>query len=365
MSVLCSIPKRDVVIVHKSRGIALSRPPRLRWPQHTLLDVVILELIGEQDTIVRRRGLLQGELFRAPHGPLIDEPADGDTHNGAEEDAQVVDDAGARRHVVAVGELTEPVANEYVHEQLRRREGGREREGPRGDARDRGEEAVAQAEGKRAEADGDQHGQPVMPQDLAEGDEAAVLADEPVHVGAEDGAARDEGGRGPDDGGAGDDGPAGGEAEDEAGDGDGRAVADHGREGGQGGQQEQEDPAPRDLPPGLGHGMEGGEDAVGEDEEHDGEGEDGEPAHGGHDTLQRRHTVAELEELVRDGDAALHDALPERLALPCAGAAARVGHREAPHARLAQAVEEIIAAVGVGASPWRQSVGAGWERMVR
>lgn len=102
--------------------------------------------------------------------------------------------------------------------------------------------------------------------------------------------------------------------------------------------------------------MQGGEDAVGEDEEDDGEGEDAEAAHGGQHTLQRRHAVAELEELVRDGDAALHDALSERLALLllCAGAAARVGHREAPHARLAQFVEEIIiAAVGTGTSPWR------------
>lgn len=309
--------------------------------------------------MVCRRSLLQGKLFRAPHRSLVDKPADGDAHDGTEEDAEVVDDAGARGHVVTVGELRKPVADEDVHEQLRRREGRREREAPRGDAGDGGEEAVTQAEGQRAEANGYQHGQSIVPQNLAEGDEAAVLADEPVYVRAEDGAARDEGGRRADDRGARDDGPAGGEAEDEAGDGDGRAVPDHGREGRQGRQQEQEDPAPRELPPGLGDGMQGGEDAVREDEEHDGEGEDSEPAHGGQRTLQRRHAVAELDELVRDGDAALHDALPERLALVCAGAAARVGHREAPHARLTQPVEEIIAAVGpgpgpgAGASPWR------------
>lgn len=237
-------------------------------------------------------------------------------------------------------------------------ERGREGEAPRGDAGDSSEEAVAQAEGQGAEADGDEHKQAVVAQDLAEGDEAAVGADEALDVGAEDGAARDEGGGGADDGGGGDDGPAAGEAEDEAGEGHGGAVADERRERGGRGQQEEQDPAARELAPAGGDGAQGGEDAVREDEEHDAQRQQGGADDAGEHALQGRQAVAELEQLVRGRDAALHEALPEgALVVLAAGAVARVGCREAPRAGETGAAEEIAAAVGALAGPWGEWVG--------
>ncbi len=347
------IPKRDIVVVHECCGITLSRPPR----EYALLNIAIVELIvSKQDTVpVRRRSFLDGELFRAPHRPLVDEPANGHADDEAEEDAQVVDDAGAEGHVVVLGELRQPVADEDVDEELRRRKGGGEREVPRGDARDRGQEAVAQAEGQGTEADGGQHEQAVVAQDVAQGDEPAVLAHEPLHVAAEHGAAGEERGRRPDDGGGRHDEPAARKAEDEARDGHRRAVPDQRRERRRGRQQEQQRPAPGQVPPALGHGVQGREDAVREHEEQDRHYQDHGPERPGQNALQGRHAVAQLHQLVRYRDAALHEAVAQRpVLLVGAGAAPRVRRREPPHAWWTGFAEDIGRP-----GPWREVVVGG------
>ncbi len=311
------------------RHHSLPTASRIRPPQHRY-SRTHRQQAGHRS--VRRRSFLDGELFRAPHRPLVDEPANGHADDEAEEDAQVVDDAGAEGHVVVLGELRQPVADEDVDEELRRRKGGGEREVPRGDARDRGQEAVAQAEGQGTEADGGQHEQAVVAQDVAQGDEPAVLAHEPLHVAAEHGAAGEERGRRPDDGGGRHDEPAARKAEDEARDGHRRAVPDQRRERRRGRQQEQQRPAPGQVPPALGHGVQGREDAVREHEEQDRHYQDHGPERPGQNALQGRHAVAQLHQLVRYRDAALHEAVAQRpVLLVGAGAAPRVRRREPPH----------------------------------
>ncbi|KAK5630121.1 hypothetical protein RRF57_005836 [Xylaria bambusicola] len=86
------------------------------------------------------------ELFCASHRPLIHEPTNSDAEDEAKKDTQVIDDTGAEGHIVVLGDLCKPVANENVDKEFRGGNSGSERKGARGDARDRGKKSVAKRE---------------------------------------------------------------------------------------------------------------------------------------------------------------------------------------------------------------------------
>ncbi|CRK20032.1 hypothetical protein BN1708_003294 [Verticillium longisporum] len=242
--------------------------------------------------------LLEGQLGGAGHGAVVDEPADGEADEAAEGHGGVVDGLVGGGHGVALfGNEGEARADEDVDEELGAREGrgGGEGGGPHGGHG--GEEAVGHAVGQRAEAHGRQHAEAVAAEDVAEGDEARVGADEAVDVAAEDGARRVKGRQAAGDGGRRHNGVGVREAVDEAGDRHGRAVADDGRKGRRKGEEPGEHPAAGQGAPAVRHGREPREDGVRVDDEEEDDDVDDERQRQ-REPLHRRQPQVEHPEVV-------------------------------------------------------------------
>lgn len=171
---------------------------------------------------------------------------------------------------------------------LLRRQCCRDNKSERRYARNGSKEAIAQAKGQRTEPNARQVEDSIPAQDLAQRDEAVVVANQSVDLAAQHRPAGHKGSQAADNACRGSNGPAQGEPVDEARNGVCRRVAHNGGHRRDEDEHKGNEPAAGDLTPGLGHRRQPSEEGLrvqhGEDDERPAD-EDHEDNHG---AVQRR-----------------------------------------------------------------------------